>query len=188
MLEVDDSGWGCPIGGVLVGIYRRESEEFVSGVVPVRCFQPPAFGEREYLERVRRLARHLMAQLRVHPRELIRVCRGPLFQELRGELYKRRLNFQPADIEQTAQELVEKAFALQLNRLGIHPELLERFGHDHPGARFHALLAWVAEDFPGRLRYCKTGWASWPKWEKEIRQVCTRNAQKEVGTDLNLSP
>lgn len=179
MLEIDDSGWGCPLSGVLVGVYRRESEEFVSGVVPVRCFQPPAFGEKEYLQRVRRLARHLMAQLRARPRELIRVCRGPLFQELRGELYKRHLNFQPADIEHTAQQLVEKAFAQQLNRLGIPPELLARFGRHHPGALFHALLAWVAEDYPARIRLCKTGWASWPKWEAEILLTLARSAQKE---------
>ena len=46
MLQIDDEGWGCLVGGVVIGCYREPPEtgshtggEFVSGVVAPCYFQ-----------------------------------------------------------------------------------------------------------------------------------------------------
>ena len=39
MLQIDDAGWGCLVGGVTVGCYRVETAEFVAGTVAPAYFQ-----------------------------------------------------------------------------------------------------------------------------------------------------
>jgi hypothetical protein len=182
MLEIDDAGWGCPVGGVLIGIYRRESEEFLTGIVSPAFFQGERFRGQAYLGKVQRIAKNLMACLKKGPRELVLVCPGPLFRQLRGTLFAERHNFQARTIDSELQILVERAFAQYLNGLGVPPELLAYFTRRHHGGRFHALLGWVAEEYPRRITYCKTGWASWPKWEKEIlsrREILRQATENE---------
>lgn len=166
MLEIDDSGWGCPVGGVLIGVLRRETEEYLTGIIPVSYFQEE-FKKGSYLLKARSLAKNLMGMLKVRPREQIIVCPGPLFREFRTYLYEKGFNFQMRTIGDPLQSLLEKSFAQYLNSLGVPPEVLAQ-GSTHPSKRFRALLKWVAENYNERIRLCKTGWSSWEKWEELI--------------------
>jgi len=173
MLEIDDSGWGCPVGGVLIGVLRRETEEYLTGIIPVSFFQEE-FKRGTYLLKARSLAKNLMGMLKARTREEIIVCPGPLFREFRSYLFQKGFNFQTRTIGDPLQSLLEKSFAQYLNSLGVPPEVLGQ-GAIHPSRRFRALLKWVAEDYSGRIRLCKTGWSSWNKWEelilKEMRSL-----------------
>ncbi len=171
MLEVDDSGWGCPVGGVIIGILRRDSGEYVSGIVPVAYFQGEPFRRGEYLLKARNVAKDLMGRLRLKSREQIIVCPGPFFRELRNYLYEKRMNFRTRTIEGELQRMVERSFARYLNSLRVPEELLEKFNSRMPGKRFYALLSWVGEDYEHRIQLCKTGWTSWPHWEEAIQKA-----------------
>ncbi|MCR4428115.1 MAG: hypothetical protein NUV68_02055 [Caldiserica bacterium] len=168
MLEIDDSGWGCPIGGVLIGALRRETEEFLTGIIPVSFFQEE-FKKGSYLLKARSLAKNLMGRLKVRAREQIVVCQGPLFREFRAFLFEKGYNFQVRTIGDPLQSLLEKSFAQYLNSLGVPQEVLAQ-GAAHPSRMFRGLLRWVAEDYEQRIRLCKTGWSSWEKWEELIAQ------------------
>lgn len=176
MLEIDDSGWGCPIGGVLIGVLRRETEEYLTGIIPVSFFQED-FKKGAYLLKARNLTKNLISRLKVGPREQIIVCPGPLFREFRTFLFEEGFNFQVRTIGDPLQSLLEKSFAQYLNSIGVPQEILAQ-GAFHPSRRFRALLRWVAEDYPQRIRLCKTGWSSWEKWEEIIAQEA-KSIQKE---------
>lgn len=166
MLEIDDSGWGCPVGGVLIGVLRRETEEYLTGIIPVSFFQEE-FKKGTYLLKAKSLTKNLMGMLKVRSREEIIVCPGPLFRELRAFLYEKGFNFQTRTIGNPLQSLLEKSFAQYLNSLGVPPEVLGQ-GSVHPSKRFRSLLKWVAGDYDERIKLCKTGWSSWGKWEDLI--------------------
>jgi len=168
VLEIDDSGWGCPVGGVLIGVLRRETEEYLTGIIPVSYFQED-FKKGKYLLKARSLAKNLMGMLKVRPREQVVVCPGPLFRTFREYLYEESFNFSVRTIGDPLQSLLEKSFAQYLNSLGVPPEVLMQ-GTKHPYRRFRALLGWVAQDYAERIRLCKTGWSSWDRWEEIIQQ------------------
>jgi len=168
VIEIDDSGWGCPVGGVLIGALRRESEEYLSGIIPVSFFQKD-FSSGEYLEKARNIAKDLLGRLKWKTREQIVVCPGPIFRQFRDFLYENGYNFRVKPIGDPLQGILEKSFAQYLNSLGVPPEVLKSDSL-HPSKRFRQLLAWVAEDYEARIKLCKTGWSSWNKWEAIIQQ------------------
>jgi hypothetical protein len=49
-IQIDDAGWGSPIGGVLIAGYRPETGEFAVAEIAVAHFQPPRFQRRTYLD------------------------------------------------------------------------------------------------------------------------------------------
>ena len=61
---VDDAGIGDLLFGVVIGAYRRETQEFTYGVVDVSCFQDPSFNQKEYLKKTSRIAFQLLERLR----------------------------------------------------------------------------------------------------------------------------
>lgn len=182
MLEIDDSGWGCPIGGVLIGVLRPESEEYLTGLIPVRYFQGTSYQKLAYLAKTKSLAKDLIGRLKVGSREQIVVCPGPLFRNFRTYLFENKFNFRARPIGGALQLLVEKSFAQYLNGLGIPADLLARYNFRHAGGRFHALLRWVAQTWPERLAVCKTGWPSWPKWAQEIERERAKFQTAEEAT------
>jgi len=182
VLEIDDSGWGCPIGGVLIGVLRPESEEYLTGLIPVRYFQGTSYQKLAYLAKTKSLAKDLIGRLKVGSREQIVVCPGPLFRNFRTYLFENKFNFRARPIGGALQLLVEKSFAQYLNGLGIPADLLARYNFRHAGGRFHALLRWVAQTWPEQLAVCKTGWPSWPKWAQEIERERAKFQTAEEAT------
>ena len=51
--QIDAAGWGCPVGGVVIGAYQVASRRFAHRVLPGALCQPPAFGRRDYLAAAR---------------------------------------------------------------------------------------------------------------------------------------
>ena len=172
-IQIDDAGWGCPVGGVVIGAYQVVSRRFAHRVLPVALFQPPAFGRRDYLAAAARAAQGLLRDLGAVAGEPVECGSGYVLGGVRAWLQAR------AGLDQTGwpgqagpvggplQVLVAEAFLQHLH--GISRELQGLTAEDlvQPGVLCWKCLRWVKGrlEYPGvvpdRERHVKTGWATW---------------------------
>ena len=189
-IQLDDAGWGCLIGGVIVGAYRLETQEFACEEIPARFFQPPLFGQRasacactpacagthadrhadRYLDKAVEVAgRLLMDELGVQPGEEIQVCSGYVLSNVGPWLAQAGLLGRKVKVEGPLQVLVETALQQSLAALGLDVsyDVLTR----KQGLLFWKCLHWLkggninaTRAVAERERHAKTGWASYGIW------------------------
>ena len=168
-IQIDDAGWGDPVGGVLIGVYRVETKEFVVKEIEVSHFQEPNFAKKTFLSRGLELAVEALSCLQVQKGEAIQVCRGAILDEVRAGLKAKGFEVIPTKIEGELQELVEANLVTSLEKLGIR-DIPRVSGKE----RFFRQLEWIQEDLAQREHYAKTGWKNWPKklrnWRPKWRQ------------------
>ena len=169
MIQIDDAGWGCLIGPVLIGAYRIETQEFAYGKIPVRFFQPPLFAQKAYLDKAAEVARQLLDELKVKPKERVEICRGYVLDGVRAWLAKTGRSFRTVKVEGPLQVLVETALQQELAALGLRVsyEVLT----EKQGLLFWLCLRWLkggdidaTKAVPEREKHAKTGWASYDIW------------------------
>lgn len=170
MVHIDDAGWGCLLGGTLIGAYRVETRQYVVGEIPVELFQGEAFGRKDYLDGGAEVAARLLEQLHVEPDEPIRICTGYVLEGVRGWLDDRRYRWQTAKITGPLQKLVETSLLERLHNLGL-TEVDYVTLTTKQGLLFWHCLRWLkggdintAEVLPERERLAKTGWANYHVW------------------------
>ena len=168
-IQIDDAGWGDPVGGVLIGIYRVETSEYVVKEIEVTHFQEPNFVEKTFLARGLELVLDALTCLKVPKNEPIEVCRGAVLDGVRQGLENQGFEVIPTKIEGQLQELVEANLVTYLAELGIQ-NIPQVSGKE----RFFRQLEWIQEDLTHREQFAKTGWKSWPKklrnWRPKWRQ------------------
>ncbi len=172
-IQIDDAGWGDPIGGVIIGIYRVETSEYIAKEIEVINFQEQNFSQKTFLTRGLELVLEALECLQVPKEEPIEVCRGAVLDGVRDGLQSRGYEVIPKKIEGQLQELVEANFVSTLERLGLN-DIPRVSGKE----RFFRQLEWVQEDHKQRERHVKTGWKNWekrlrnwrPKWRQSQRQ------------------
>jgi isopentenyl phosphate kinase len=173
-IQIDDAGWGDPVGGVLIGVFRIETREYVVKEIEVTHFQDPNFARKTFLGRGLELVLVALRCLKVSKNEPIQVCRGAVLDGVRDGLKDKGFEVIPTKIEGQLQELVEANFVTSLERLGIQgiPRVSGK-------ERFFRQLEWIQEDLKVREQFAKTGWKNWPKrlrnwrprWRHEERKV-----------------
>jgi len=172
-IQIDDAGWGDPVGGVFIGLLRVETQEYFVREIEVTHFQPPNFSRKTYLERGLEIVLEGLRCLAVEKEEPIHVCRGVVLDRVREGLEERGYRVIPTKIEGQLQELVEATLVTSLARLGI--EGLPRVSGKE---RFFRQLEWLQEDLASRECYAKTGWRKWstklrnwrPPWRRPHRE------------------
>jgi isopentenyl phosphate kinase len=173
-IQIDDAGWGDPVGGVLIGVYRVETSEYVVKEIEVTHFQEPNFVNKTFLARGLELVLEALTCLQVPKAEAIQVCRGTVLDEVRAGLKARGFKVIPTKIEGHLQELVEANFVTSLEKIGLQ-DIPRVSGKE----RFFRQLEWIQEDLLKRECYAKTGWKNWPKklrnWRPRWRQSQRRN-------------
>lgn len=169
-VQIDDAGWGCLIGGVIIGAYRVESEEFVWGEIPVEKFQDGAFSRKEYRFAAADLAKDLLGQLQVATEERIHVCTGYVLGEIRQWLQRQQYSWQPAKITGPLQDRIEHVLLQRIHELGLKEVDFETLT-EKQGLLFYQCLRWLKGGNPNatsiiteREHLAKTGWASYRIW------------------------
>lgn len=158
VVEVDDSGWGDLVGGVVIVMRRLGTDESYVGEVPVEAFQGSSFTDKAYLIHVMRIVRKGAELIKIRKEEPIHICTGYILSEVRKALANEGYKIIPVRIKGETQELAEEEYVKHLSRLGIGtPDIIK----DLRG--FDKFLAWVLRDLNKRERFVKTGWKSWPK-------------------------
>jgi isopentenyl phosphate kinase len=173
-IQIDDAGWGDPVGGVLIGIYRVETKEYIVKEIEVIHFQEPNFADKTFLKRGLELVLDALACMHVPKKESIQVCRGTVLDGVRDGLKTQGYEVIPTKIEGHLQELVEANLVTSLEALGIY-DIPRVSGKE----RFFRQLEWIQENLTHREQYAKTGWKNWPtklrNWRPKWRQL-----QREV--------
>ncbi len=177
MIQINDAGWGCLVGGVAIGCYRVETGEFAVGLVAPTYFQdddpqePDHYRRQDYLQAAAQVAAVCLAQLKAMPAEPIAICSGYVLEGVRVWLTAHGYRWQAAKITGALQELVERAFQAHLAELGCHIGFDLLTDHSKSGLCWWWQIAWLksgnvnatAAD-PARARVCKTGWSTYRTW------------------------
>ena len=169
-IQIDDAGWGCLLGGVVIGAYRLDTQAFVWGEVPVAQFQGNAFTQKAYLTSATDMTRDLLAKLNVSKEEPIHVCTGYVLDGVRQMLHAGGYNWQTAKITGPLQTLVETALVQRLHQIGVTDLDYETLTAKQ-GLAFYKCLKWLkggnvnaTRTAPERERFAKTGWATYRAW------------------------
>ncbi|MDR2202725.1 MAG: hypothetical protein LBE76_00140 [Nitrososphaerota archaeon] len=152
---VDDAGSGDLLFGVVIGVYRPETDDFKYDVINVRFYQE-IFKTKEYLKESSKIVSKLLTNFNLQPDEEIHLCQGCMFdvaaEDLRkiyGENRVKRIR-----VEGQAQRLIEIAYLDEIRNIGYEP-LTER--EEKRGKSFFHMMRWIKNN-PHMLKYTKTGW------------------------------
>lgn len=187
-IQIDDAGWGCLLGGVLVGAYRTETQAFAWGEIPVAHFQGRAFADRTYLHWAVEVARGLFGRLSVERDEPVQVCSGYVLEGVRQWLDAGGYTWRTAKVDGSLQLLVETALLERLHSLGLRDLDLETLTKKQ-GLLFWKCLRWLKggdAEAPAPVRareqFAKTGWRTYPIWANNPYRHAKHVLRKTDGT------
>ncbi|MHA2472559.1 MAG: hypothetical protein ACXAES_04935 [Promethearchaeota archaeon] len=159
-IEIDDAGTGDLVGDAFIGLLRKGSGELIFKTLPVGLFKGEDWKNKTYLNETVNLVRKGLSELNFQKdNELIKLCRGNVFDKVREYFLEEGINFEDAVVEGELQNAVEGKLIDHLrNDLGVRSRNLTT----KSGAkRFFILFNWVCYDFPRRSRYVKSGFKKW---------------------------
>jgi hypothetical protein len=158
VIEVDDSGWGDLLGGVVIVMRRKETNQVYVEDIPLELFQDPEFKYKSYLRYALIIVIKGISHLEVQKEEPIHICSGYIFTKVREGLEELGFKVIKVKIEGPTQETAENEFLKHLEKLGVGkaPEI-------RTIRSFTGFMNWLKEDLENREKYVKTGWNSWPR-------------------------
>jgi hypothetical protein len=193
MIQIDVAGWNSLIGGVIVGLYRTNSQAFATETIPPRFFQNPAFGDQAYLDEAVAATRHCFRHLAVPTEELVEICPSFVLSRVRDHLAEAGYDWRPAHIEGPLQERLTRAFWHHLRDLGFHVEYGEYVDPTRRGLVWRQQIAWIkggdasAAVLDGeRASACKTGWGTSEIWSQPPYRIARELAHQRRETRWTL--
>ncbi|MFX1575145.1 MAG: hypothetical protein ACFFB0_20610 [Promethearchaeota archaeon] len=159
-IEIDDSGTGDLVGNAFIGFLRKETGDLLFRTLPVDLFKGKNWKNKEPLKVAVDLVKDGLKELNFQKdNEIIRLCRGNIFDEVRSYFVENGINYEGAIIKGKLQDAVEGKLVDYLrNNLGIRSKNLTK----KSGAkRFFILFNWVCYDFDNREKYVKSGFKKW---------------------------
>jgi hypothetical protein len=162
VIEVDDSGWGDLIGGVVIVMRRVETNEKFADEIPLELFQGEEFKYQTYLRYATQIILEGLDELEVPKSEPIHICTGYIFKSAKEILEDLGYSVKEVKIIGETQEQAEEEFLKSLEKRGIG--VAENLRNIRSFPKF---LQWVQENLEYREKYVKTGWEKW----KELRET-----------------
>ncbi|MBD3207685.1 hypothetical protein GF319_15255 [Candidatus Bathyarchaeota archaeon] len=156
VVEVDDSGWGDLIGGVVIVMRRVETGEKYVDEIPLELFQGEEFKYQTYLRYTTQIILDGLDELEVPITEPIHICTGYIFKKAKETLNELGYFVKEVKIMGRTQELAEEEFLKSLEKIGVG--MVENLRDIRS---FNGFLNWVREDIEKRENYVKTGWKRW---------------------------
>lgn len=176
LIEIDDAGVGCPIGGIVIA--AKKGEKFVHRVCPLTYFRNEEM-RNGLKSKVRDIVKELLEELDYNPKEdVIKICQGDIFSTTREWFEEKGYKYESSQIRARLQEYVETAFDLHLTTLGVPRALLKMF-KEYKDYSFH-LFKWAVINKEKREKYVKTTFPSWKKrWNSariKMREVVLKRS------------
>lgn len=173
---VDDSGWGSPLGGVLIAAYRPETAEMEIREVPVSYFQGNLFRGHAYLGASAIAAESAVTALRKDG-EPVHICSG----YIHAGTHRQHPDWKIVKIAGPFQAAIEQALLDYLHKLGFpYQGSTEAYGK-----LFYEAIRWLKGGKPDRwgmdperVKLGKTGWATWPIYQKHPYKEATHLAKE----------
>jgi len=155
-ITIDDAGIGDLLFGVVIGAFRDETQEFRYDIVDVKYFKPQRFRRKEYLDQASKVVFQLLGKLNLKAEELIRICKGYIFDEAVKDLRRTYGDDRICRVKVIGkpQCLTETAYLDEIKNLGYEP-LKER--DENRAKSFFHMMNWLKKN-PDKIKYAKTGW------------------------------
>jgi len=158
-IQIDDQGWGTPVGGVGIIVLRKETEEMHYDIIPIEHFSTETFKKKTYLAAAKNIVEHGFSRLKVPKDEEIEICSGCIHDKAAEWLKNEGYKFTVMKVDGSAQKKGELLFTEYLRGLGVpNPPPIVEETVDEYKAQFFYLMDWVRKDPEKRKRLCKTGW------------------------------
>lgn len=184
MLQIDEAGWGCLVGGVVIGCYRignnphaQEGPCFVSGVVGPYYFQnddaeePNRCARRRYLAAAREVVATCLARLKATSVEPVQIAPSPALDGVRSWLSEGGYRWQAGRIRGACHAQLAQAWQLHLAEVGFSAGIDLLTNPERAGLFWWRQVQWLkggdvqaVAPNPERVADCKTGWAAYPTW------------------------
>ena len=156
IIQVDDAGWGFPIGGVMIG--ATDGARVETAMVPVEYFQGERFRQKDYLKQAAEATLSLLERFGARPEDTaVEICTGYVNVGSKEALRKAGYDVRVAEIAGLLQEELERRFAEYVRGLGYPGYLDPKATHDSKEA-FEDIMKWIMEAPEERMRLAKTGW------------------------------
>ncbi len=167
-IQIDDQGWGTPVGGVGIIVLRKETGEMHYDIVPIKHFGITQFKKKTYLISARDIVEQGFIKLDIKKDEEIEICSGCIHDKTAEWLKNEGYKFTVKKIDGLAQLKGEELFIEYLSGLGVpNPPQIVKETVDEYKKQFFYLMDWVREDPKGRAHLCKTGWKYFIKFFKK---------------------
>lgn len=165
IIQIDDSGWGFPLGGVLCGAHDSEIDRTIVREVEVEYFQGERYQRKEYLDRFRDRALEIVSMLSPSiDSTVIKICTGYVNIEAKKAL--REQNFALVQVDEIGEPLQTKLE--EQNRRYIKQLIGKDLYYDPKGMsrkeiaqRYQQAIEYAREHNLWHL--VKTGWKSLQK-------------------------
>ncbi len=170
-IQIDDQGWGTPVGGVGIIVVRKETEEIHYDVVPIEHFNIEKFKKKTYLDAAKNIVEQGFSRLKVPKDEEIEICSGCIHDRTAQWLKTEGYKFTVTKVDGIAQHRGEELFIEYLRQLGVPnpPPIIEETVDEYK-AQFFYLMDWVRKDPEKKKLLCKTGWKYFIKFYKEKKK------------------
>ncbi len=188
IVTIDDAGWGCPVGGVLIAGLNEESGTFAQGIIAPEFFQAPKFSARLYLDEAAKCTEKILRDLGVrdHPELKVHICSGFVHRRSHAWLSDNKIPFEIVKVQGPLQSRIESALLAYLNALGFkYDGSTEEYGR-----LFYQAIRWLKGGDPNligmaqeRLKVAKSGWESFQYYcnnPYHIAKLKAENAKKQA--------
>ena len=158
-IQIDDQGWGTPVGGVGIIVVRKDTGDIHYDIVPIELFDLMNFKKKTYMDSARGIVEQGFIKLKVTKDEEIEICSGCIHDKTAKWLNDEGYNFKVMKIDGNAQLKGEQLFIEYLRSLGVpNPPAIVEETVDEYKAQFFYIMDWVRKDPEARKPLCKTGW------------------------------
>ena len=167
VISIDDSGWGFPLLGTLIGLHDSLDNSIHIGEVPVKYYQSPFFERKDYLNIAAHQVVRLLGELQ-HPNAdifdprtvnvLFKVCTGYVNTGIVRELRERGFKVETCAIGEPLQSALETAhmnYIREKTRADIYYDPKELDKAEIP-KKFGEVVTWIEKNNAWSLT--KTGW------------------------------
>ena len=163
---IDDSGWGDPILGVVIGVLDLPAGRYFERKILPVFFQPPRFERQDYLDRAVEIVEEAIEVMKIGKEAKFRVCQGYILLKVRQYLRSQDYKVEDTVITGDLQKRIEKSFLKWCEEVGVPKHLLKE---ESGKPRFWVLMNWVKENPKVRENLVKTGWKSWnERWKEYV--------------------
>jgi len=159
-IEIDDAGTGDLVGDAFIGLLRKETGEIIFKTLSVDLFKGENWKNKKPFKEAVEVVKEGLEELNFQKdSELIKLCRGNIFDQVREYFLGEGINYEDVIVEGKLQDAVEGKLIEHLrNDLNIRSRNLTK----KSGARrYFILFNWVCYDFFNREKYVKSGFKKW---------------------------
>lgn len=164
IVTVDDSGWGYPLLGVLIGAHDSQTGQIIIEEIKVEYFQSPYFETKLYLNQAAIATMRLLDRLNANPDGTqIKICTGYIHTEAVRVLIENGYTIERGVIGEPLQSRLEAAHAEYVKKAtdaGIYYDPKE-LDMKEIGRKFHEVVAWIKKNNAWNI--AKTGWGYFKK-------------------------